>query len=292
MLTPAQKRRIFRELDLRDPGFIEKIEPFLEGLWKHYFRCEVDGWENITDEKALFVSNHNGLITFEVLMLFYAWYKRYGLARRALGLAHGIAVENVFFRWLCPKIGAIPADPEVADEAMARGYSLLVYPGGLKEAFRPHSDGKQVNFFQRKGFIKLALRNNVPIVPIISVGAHETYIIINRGEELAKKLGIYDRLRISGVPITYRSLFFAWCVASGVFTFFPLLLAPAAFLSIFVPLPAKMKFKILPAINVCDMVDENISEEENLQKIYDHVLQVMQKASDEEYSKRRFPIIG
>ncbi len=292
MVTPAQRRRLFRELDKRDPEFIKKIEPFLAGLWNHYFRCEIDGFDHLNEEKALFVGNHNGMITFEVVMLFYAWYKRFGLSRRALGLAHGIAVDNFFFRWLCPKIGAIPADPQVADEAMSRGYSLLVYPGGEKEAFRTYKDRKKMDFFGRKGFIKLALRNKVPIVPIVSCGAHETYVILNRGEELAKRLGLYDRFRLHGLPITYRSIFFMWCVVTGVFTFFPLLLAPAAFASIFVPLPAKMTFRILPPIRVAEMMDPALSEEENLQKIYDHVVTTMQTVLDQEYEKRRFPVIG
>ena len=31
----------------------------------------------------------------------------------------------------------------------------------------------------RTGFIKLALRENVPIVPVISRGAHDTFIVLN-----------------------------------------------------------------------------------------------------------------
>ena len=94
------------------------------------------------------------------------------------------------------------------------------------------------------------------------------------------------------MPITFRFIFFLWLVATGMFTFFPLLLAPAAFASIFIPLPAKMKFGILPAIDVVSMVDPNTSEEENLQRIYDHVLKIIQDAVTEQYSKRRIPIVG
>ena len=185
-ITGAQKRRLFRDLERTDPEFAEKIAPVLKLLFDKYFRCEVEGWENVPDQKVLFVGNHNGMITFEVVMLFYAWWKRYKFSRRALGLAHGVALNNPFFRWICPRIGAIPADPEVATEAMDRGYSLLVYPGGEKEAFRPYSENKKVDFYQRKGFIRLALKNKVPIVPIVSIGAQESYIILHRGEKLAE----------------------------------------------------------------------------------------------------------
>ena len=292
MMTAAQTRRLFRELDNVDPNFAEKIEPFLEGLYKHYFRCTVSGWENIPSQKVLFVGNHNGLLTFEVLMIFYAWWKRFGTSRRALGLAHSVALNNPFFRWIVPKLGAIPADPEIALEALERGYSLMVYPGGEKESFRPYSERKKLDFYQRKGFIRLALKAKVPIVPIVSIGAHESYVILDRGEELAEKLGLKKRFRLHGLPITFRSLFFCWCVATGIFTFFPLLLAPAAFASIFIPMPAKMDFKILPAVDVVAMMDPELTEEQNLQKIYDYITTMMQNVLTEEYAKRKLPLFG
>jgi 1-acyl-sn-glycerol-3-phosphate acyltransferase len=292
MVTPAQKRRLFKALDNVDPSFQDKIQPFLKGLYDHYFRVDLDGWENLPDGQVLFVGNHNGLLTFEVLMLFYAWWEKFRGARRAVGLAHAVALDNPFFSWLIPRLGAIPADPDLANEAFDRGYSLLVYPGGEKESFRPYKERKQLNFFQRKGFIRLALKAKVPMVPIVSIGAHESYVILHRGEEIAEALGLKKKLRLHGLPITYRSLFFAWCVASGLVTFFPLLLAPAAFFSIFIPLPAKMVFKILPPVDVCAMVDPALSEEENLQKIYDHVTGLMQDVLSSEYEKRKYPVVG
>lgn len=292
MITEAQKRRLFRDLDRTDPEFAEKLAPVLRVIYDKYFRCEIKGWENVPEGSVLFVGNHNGLITFEVIMLFYAWWSRYKITRRALCLAHGIALGNPFFRWLCPRIGAIPADPDVGFEALSRGYSVLVYPGGEKEAFRPFNLRKKVDFYGRKGFIRLALKAKVPIVPLASIGAHETYLILHRGEAIAEKLGLKEKYRLHGVPITFRVIFFLWLIATGAFTFFPLLLAPAAFVAIFVPMPAKMHFELLPPIDACSMVDPTMSEEENLQKIYDHVLTALQDAVDEGYSKRKLPIIG
>ena len=125
-ITPQQKRRMFRDLGRVDPEFDEKIMPFLDVLYRYYFRCVVTGCKAIRKAQALFVGNHNGLLTFEVLMLFYAWWNKFGGSRWALGLAHGVALNNPFFRWIIPRIGAIPAEPDLAYEAMARGYSLLV----------------------------------------------------------------------------------------------------------------------------------------------------------------------
>jgi 1-acyl-sn-glycerol-3-phosphate acyltransferase len=189
-------------------------------------------------------------------------------------------------------LGAIPAEPEIAMEALSRDYSLLVYPGGEKESFRPFTERKKVDFYQRKGFIRIALKAKVPLVPVVSIGAHESYVILHRGEELAEKLGLKEKFRLHGLPVTFRSIFFLWCVVTGIFTFFPLLFVPAAFFSIFIPMPAKMTFRILPAIDPTAMLDPSLTEEQNLQKIYDHITGLMQSVLTAEYSKRKLPLIG
>ena len=275
-----------------DPEFIRKITPFLDGLYRHYFRCEITGWENVPKKKALLVGNHNGMLVFEVFMLMHAWRQRFGVKRKVFGLAHGIALNHAAFRWLTRRVGAIPANPKIGRDAFRRGHSVLVYPGGEKESLRPYSERKKIDFYGRKGFLRLALKARVPILPIVSIGAHETYVILHRGEEIAEKLGLKKSLRLHGFPITFRTVFFMWCVVTGVFTGFPLLLAPFALLFAAIPLPAKMTFRILEPIDVCSMVDPLLSEEENLQVIYDHILWVMRCVHDEEYAKRKLPVMG
>lgn len=292
MAPPTKEKLSDDHIHEPDPKMVERLMPFLEGLWKHYFRCDIEGFENVPERTALYVGNHNGLLTFEVLMLFYAWQKRFNGARRAMGLAHDIVIKNPFFRWLLTPMGAIPARPDIADSALQKGYSLLVYPGGEKESFRPYSERAKVDFYGRKGFLKLALKNKVPIVPIVSIGAHESYIILDRGEGLAKSLGLYDKVRLHGLPLTFRSIFFVWCLATGVFTFFPLLIAPWALLATFIPLPAKMSFRILEPIDLDEHVDPSMTEEAKLDHLYQLVVGRIQEVVTEEYAKRKLPILG
>ncbi len=126
----------------------------------------------------------------------------------------------------------------------------------------------------------------------MSVGAHESYVILHRGEELAEALGLKRKFRLHGMPITFRSIFLLGCVTSGLFTFFPLLLAPIAFFAMLVPLPAKMTFRILAPIDPSALIDPAADEETGLQRLYDRVLGAMQEVMDAEYAKRRFPVIG
>ncbi|MCC7440797.1 MAG: acyltransferase family protein [Bdellovibrionales bacterium] len=280
-----------------DEKFVKKLEPLLDALYTVYFRCSIEGWEQVPEKgPALYVGNHNGLLTWEILMLFHAWRKHTGGKRPAVGLAHEIARTNPLFSWLTQRVGAVPASPEVAREALRRGYDLMVYPGGEKESFRPYSERAKVDFYGRQGFLRVALETGAPIVPIASIGAHETYVILDRGEELAERLGLKEKFRLHGVPITPSSLLFFWCMSVGLLTFFPLLLAPAALASTLVPLPAKMDFKILEPIDVRGLAagwgDAEGAKPETLDRLYKLVVGRLQDAVTAGYARRKYPIVG
>lgn len=54
------------------------------------------------------------------------------------------------------------------------GAAVPVYPGGDWEAHRPSWHGHRIEFAGRKGFVRLALAADVPIVPVVSIGGQET----------------------------------------------------------------------------------------------------------------------
>ena len=53
----------------------------------------------------------------------------------------------------------------------------------------------------RTGFVKLALRERVPVIPLASVGMQETLIVLTRGDRLARALGLHRLLRSNVLPI-------------------------------------------------------------------------------------------
>ena len=67
---------------------------------------------------------------------------------------------------------------------------MLVYPGGDHETFRPCWESDQIEFGGRKGFIKLALEQDVPIVPVVAIGGQETALFLTAaGRSIAKRSG-------------------------------------------------------------------------------------------------------
>ena len=63
------------------------------------------------------------------------------------------------------KYGTVAASHENAAPALDAGAAVLVYPGGDYEVHRPSWERNRVDFGGRKGFIRLAIEQDVPIVP-------------------------------------------------------------------------------------------------------------------------------
>lgn len=168
-------------LEERDPKTITALMPSWELLYRYYFRVKTDGWHHIpSNERVLLVGSHNGGVAApDMIMTMYDWFRHFGTERLVYGLMHPCVWKvNPGLARLAEKTGAIVAHPKMALAAFEKGASVLVYPGGAKDLYRPYWQRHQINFADNKGFIKLALRTGVPIVPVISKGAHDTLIIL------------------------------------------------------------------------------------------------------------------
>ncbi len=92
--------------------------------------------------------------------------------------------------------------PRTPTRRSSCGAALLVYPGGDYEVHRPSWERAKVDFGGRKGFIRLALEKDVPIVPVVSIGGQETALFLSRGEWLAKLLRLDRMFRLKVLPIS------------------------------------------------------------------------------------------
>ena len=164
----------------RAPDTIKKLMPFWEWFYKYYFRVQASGWENVPAEQCLIVGSHNGgLSSPDMVMMIYDWFQHQGLDRPIHGLMHPTVWKmSRPMAELAVKVGALQAHPKMAIAALQSGASVLVYPGGAQDVFRPFNQRHEIHFAGRKGFIKLALRQRVPILPAIAVGSHETLFVM------------------------------------------------------------------------------------------------------------------
>jgi 1-acyl-sn-glycerol-3-phosphate acyltransferase len=71
--------------------------------------------------------------------------------------------------------GCVDARRQVAEATLHRGDSVLVLPGGEAEQIRTKFGREIVYLKHRKGFIKLAMRKGVPVVPMYVFGVSDYY---------------------------------------------------------------------------------------------------------------------
>jgi 1-acyl-sn-glycerol-3-phosphate acyltransferase len=269
----ARRRIPHANLDDRDPDYIREQLPLLWLLASFWFRGEVRGLGNVPDEgPVLLVGNHSGgNMSPDTIVFTLAFNTYFGVERPFYQLAHNLVMSMPVLARL-RRFGTVAASPENADKALSSGAALLVYPGGDLEVHRPSWHGNRVDFGDRKGFIRLALQQNAPIVPVVSIGGQETALFITRGERLAQLLALDRMFRLKVLPI---SLALPWGLNVGDMLGH-------------VPLPAKITIETLPAIDL----RAEFGPEPDIDEVYDHVTRLMQDTLDTLAAERRLPVIG
>jgi 1-acyl-sn-glycerol-3-phosphate acyltransferase len=269
----AQRRIPRADLDERDPDYIRERLPLMWLAASIWYRGEVRGLGNIPDSgPVLLVGNHSGgNMTPDTIVFTLAFNTYFGVELSFYQLAHNLVLSMPGLASL-RKFGTVAASPENARKALESGAALLVYPGGDYEVHRPSWERNRVDFDRRKGFIRLALEQDVPIVPVVSIGGQETALFLSRGERLARLLMIDRLFRLKVLPI---SLALPWGLNVGDMLGH-------------IPLPAKITVETLPAIDL----RAEFGDRPDINEVYDHILRSMQETLDALAAERRLPVIG
>src|SRR3954449_9468444 len=269
----VQARIPTADLDERDPDYIRETLPGLWLLASFYFRADVQGLDKIPAEgPVLLLGNHSGgNVTPDTLVFTLAFATWFGVERRFFQLAHNLVLAMPGLGTL-RKYGTVAASHSNARKALETGAALLVYPGGDYEVHRPSWESARVDFNGRKGWIRLALDNDVPVVPLVSIGGQETALFLSRGERLAKLLRLDKMFRLKVLPI---SLAIPWGLNIG------------DMLSHW-PLPAKISMRVLEPIDL----RKEFGREPDHDEVYEEVLGRMQRTLDQLQRDRTLPLIG
>jgi 1-acyl-sn-glycerol-3-phosphate acyltransferase len=88
-------------------------------------------------------------------------------------------------------VGGVAANPHNAYRLLREQQQLaMVFPEGTKGTSKHYSERYQLRRFGRGGFVEIAMRAGVPVVPIAVVGAEESMPIIWKSSMLAKLTGL------------------------------------------------------------------------------------------------------
>lgn len=248
----------------RDPEFIRRAQPVLE-TYVRWFRPEVRGFERLPDKGPfLVVGNHSGGATPPDLpILMTEWWRRRGVDEPVYGLFHSMFLGLPGVGPNMAKAGALEAGWHNAEPVLRNGGIVIVYPGGDHEAFRPFSERDTIDFAGRTGFLRLALRTGVPIVTAVSCGAHDTVMVLTRGERLARMHPLLRRWRVKTQPFLVGA---PWGLSPGLPT---------------LQLPAKVVVELSEPIDlVAEFGADAAGDDDKLRAAYERVTGSMQDTLD------------
>ena len=173
-----------------DWEYLEAVRPFLDFMYKLYWRVETTGIENIPDyDRALLVSNHSGQLPWDGAMIMTAVLNEHPAQRLVRNLYADWFPMLPFLSGTLVKMGQALASVENGTRLLEQDELVGVFPEGYKGAGKLYKDRYNLARFGRGGFVKMALNTQAPIIPVSVVGAEETYISLAKSPMLAKLTG-------------------------------------------------------------------------------------------------------
>lgn len=260
-----------------DPKLMRAQAPLWNAIMDRYFRLEIDGWSRIPDTPCLLIGVHSGgPLTMDAWTVVLGWWRHFEEERSIHGTAHDVLMAAPGLGGYFRRMGTISPSRENIAAAFTKGDDVILWPGGEVDSYRAWTKRDKAILGGRTGFIRLAIREQVPIVPVATVGGHDTLFVLSEGRGLAKALRFKKLLRSNVAPITLS-------VPFGV----TLHITPFQH----VPLPSKIRTEFLDPIYL-DADRERQNDNEYVNGIYQQIESTIQSGMDGLAKKRKFPVFG
>ncbi len=240
----------------------ELVRKIYDPIYDHWFRVEWEGFDKIpTEGGALMVANHAGAIPTDAPSIMHGIER--DLGRPVYGLADQIfkRVPVVNVGW--SRLGGVQAHPDNAYRLLREQQQLvMVFPEGTKGPGKTYAERYQLRRFGRGGFVQIAMRSGVPIIPMAIIGSEETMPTLFTLPMLARAL------RVPYFPVTANML----------------LLGP---LGIVVPFPAKIRIRVLDPVRFDVPPEQPRYSRSRVMDASEQIRQTVQEAVHDMLRKRR-----
>lgn len=180
--------------------FAYRVLPgFLLEIVTKYLRVNVEGISNLPKKGPyIIIANHSGYMGFDALMLGHHVYKARKVIPRII--AHKMWFIRPEISARIEKLGLVPATLDNGFKILEEGEPLMLFPEGEEGNFKPSAYRYRLRRF-RRGFIRLALRTGVPIIPAAVIGAEETHITLSQIRWAKEVIGIIVPIPLNIVPL-------------------------------------------------------------------------------------------
>ncbi len=262
-------------LDGPDTSFFELQKYLWNPLMDYWFRMEIEGWENVPAAPALVIGIHSGApFVWDAWTVGFQWWRHFGSSRPLHGTAHDALMATPGIGAYFRRMGVLPAHADSITAALAAGRDVALWPGGERDSLRPWTKRDKAILAGRMGFVRLAIRSGVPIVPVATVGGPDSMPVLASGRRIARALQLDRIARLKMFPIALQV---PWGISPAIL--------PE------VPLPTKIRTAFQEPVELGS--DPSLAEDRDyVETKYEEVRQRIQDGMDALARRRRLPLFG
>lgn len=190
----------------KDSNLTASLRPLADLLYDSYWRVMTQGASHVPLGPCIVVANHAGALPLDGPMLHLALRRARPELKESRWLLEDQVFHAPFVGVLANRLGAVRASPENALRLLEEGRPVLVFPEGFQALSKPMGERYQLRRFGRGGYVKIAARAKVPIVPVAIVGGEESMPLLAKIP--ARALGLpYLPLTVPPLPVRWKIQF-------------------------------------------------------------------------------------
>lgn len=158
-------------------------------VYKKYFSTRVFGAENVPSGPCIVVANHSGQIAIDGMLVGLAFALELEEPKILRAMVERFFIGLPFINQIASEGGAVLGDRQNCLSLLERGQSVLVFPEGVPGVAKSTPEFYELKRFTR-GFYRMALQANVPIIPVAVLGAEEFFPYVFQAKRIAKMIGM------------------------------------------------------------------------------------------------------
>lgn len=186
-----------------DPRAVAASTIVTRWLYKHYFRVRSYGAHHIGRGAAILAANHSGTLPLDATMLYYDVLEHTDPPRIARTLAdYFVSLLPIVSTWFA-RVGVVNGARRNLHYLLEHGELIMVFPEGTPGIGKPFRDRYQLQSW-RVGHAELAIRHQVPVIPVAIIGAEEQWPILTRIDRLHPFGAPYLPIPIVPLPLPVR----------------------------------------------------------------------------------------
>lgn len=167
-----------------------------------YFRLELEGVEHLPKRgRCIVAPNHSGFAGLDAVLLGHEILKNTGRIPRLM--AHRLWFATDLTSKPLEKMGIVEATTNNGIRLLKKNHMIVLFPEGESGNFKPSSQRYVLQEF-RRGFVRMALLAQAPIVPTVIIGAEEANLTLSQIKAAKYLIGSVLPLPLNLVPLPTR----------------------------------------------------------------------------------------